>query len=190
MLSARLLKWRVWNVQNANTNLCLWLSKENCDSFRQTKSKAKESDFIGKWRTVNIDQSIFNVDCVNKKWSPQFVFLAFVFYAVVQCFHRWEIKMCNVIICTRMPNTLKSIEWMRWKMCDMKRTNSQKLKTKEWRTKPTEIKCTQTTINYLVISLQAANKFNRCVKDWRFKPNVCTAYAYSARIYSDYMCSF
>lgn len=69
----------------------------------------------------------------------------------------------------------------------------------EEKRKQTHKVCIHTTINYLVISLQAANKFNHIGKDCRFlamlaecvqKRENVLGMAWPVRYFHDYMCSF
>lgn len=138
----------------------------------------RKSDYIGKWTVVNIDRSIFSADCVNRKnyKTPLYVYSSFRFHSVVQCLLGRD-KTCKVITCTRMPCAKEST------MNDMENV-TKKNKNKVH---------TQTTINYLVISLQAANKFNQCkglaVRFIYFNKRM-NCMRTRPHLFSDYMCSF
>lgn len=134
----------------------------------------RKSDHIGKWSMVNIDQSIFECKlCKLRELSTLCIRLSV--HSVVECLLGWD-KTCKVITCTRMPcakeSTINDME-------NVTKKNKNKVHT-------------QTTINYLVISLQAANKFNQCkgLAVWFKQTDELHAYAAAYIYLTDYMCSF
>lgn len=128
----------------------------------------EESDHIyWQMEPAHIDQSIFNANCVNIKLSA----LLCVYFS--QSMFQW-IAVCGVPLPAR-------------KYCVKERRINEAERIQRKKEKNKCIENVHSAINYLVISLQAANKFNQCKGLSALR--TCDARIHVAGYFLDYMCS-